>query len=187
MQQMYIFEKSVYERKEAKVDLQVIFPFFWFVIMAIVLALVYLSAQGKREQIEQHLASLGASDIQIRYRFFDFDKTNYTYDVTYTDRAGNHQQTTCKVRGDLWAGNTLYWSNTPDFAQALSLSSNSYQNPPHGSRQTMQTSEAVETLLHGINSKEQLYAQSDQEKDRLIAELILENARLYQENKRLMV
>ena len=44
----------------------------------------------------------------------------------------------------------------------------------------------MDALLQGITSKAQIYAQSNDEKDRLISELIMENDRLQQENKRLV-
>ena len=166
-------------------DFQSFFPILWLGIMGAMLAFTFLNAQSKREEIEHYLMQLGVSDIQIRFRFFDFDKTNYTYDVEYTDRAGHRQQTTCKVRGGLWFDNTLYWSNEPrPSGNALIVSKP--RMGAHASKFTGKNSPKIDGILQGLSTKAHLYAQSNDEKDRLISELIIENARLQQENQRLI-
>ncbi|MEZ4662059.1 MAG: hypothetical protein R2911_31295 [Caldilineaceae bacterium] len=167
-------------------DFQSLFPLIWLGIMGAVLAFTYLNAQGKREEIEQYLMRLDASDIKIRFRFFDFDKTNYTYDVEYTDRAGHRQQTTCKVRGGLWFDDTLYWSSEPRFSEHRVVVSHPLNGGNHTAKSALPTGSKVDTHLPQITANAHLYAQSNDEKDRLISELILENARLQQENQRLV-
>ncbi|MEZ4706865.1 MAG: hypothetical protein R3A44_06655 [Caldilineaceae bacterium] len=167
-------------------EFQSLFPLLWLGVMGAVLAFTYLNAQSKREEIEQHLMRLGVSDIQIHFRFFDFDKTNYTYDVEYRDRAGHRQQTTCKVRGGLWFDNTLYWSNEPRFSGNGAVVSKPLMGGIHSGKSALPANAKANTRLQNISANAHLYAQSTDQKDQLISDLILENARLQQENQRLM-
>ncbi len=66
-------------------------------------------------QIEGSLRKHHATDIEIRFDWFDFDQDTFTYDVEYRDRNGKVHRNRCKVTSRGYpADKAVYWTDPVD-------------------------------------------------------------------------
>lgn len=69
-------------------------------------------ASKNQQRIVAHLTQMGATEITVKHRYFDFDKSNLTFDVSYRDASGNNHVTRLKVRE--WSvGSDIVWEKEP--------------------------------------------------------------------------
>lgn len=61
-------------------------------------------------RIEAAVRAKNATDIRVASNWFDFDRDTLTYDVTFTDSAGQTQKRRCKVAMRIGADGELFWS-----------------------------------------------------------------------------
>lgn len=86
-----------------------------FIFLIAVILIVHIATQERaKERITLYLQGRGASNIQIKYHFFDFDRSNMTFSVTYTGITGKQQITRCKLSGALFSEREIFWSDLPD-------------------------------------------------------------------------
>ncbi len=79
-------------------------------IAAVVLAFWFWINARNRQRIAAYLQAKGATDITVSYVWFDFDRSNLTYDVVYTLHGQEHRNT-CKTLAWLCGTGEFYWKD----------------------------------------------------------------------------
>jgi len=75
------------------------------IILVVSAGTLFLIDRRKRAAIYEYLSKQGATKIIIKYAWFDFDRSNNTYDVSYEDKEGKPRTRSCKI-GFL---DDIYW------------------------------------------------------------------------------
>jgi len=79
----------------------------WMIVMIVGFSIVALQKRHcDKKRIRDYLLDKGYRDIAIQYDWFDFDKSNATYQVTCRSPAGVRVMTTCKIHR--W-NEDIYW------------------------------------------------------------------------------
>lgn len=85
-----------------------IFMVFIFVLIAIV---AWQKSQQDRERIRNCLLDKGYREIEIRYEWFDFDKSNSTYTIECRHPEKGRVRTSCKIHNMSGFDEEIFWKD----------------------------------------------------------------------------